>query len=153
MFMHVEVDQSGKIEQTNWDTVLAMSDGVDYAILIPAAVKREVFHLLRGLYPERAGEFHIYQFFAVGLYLLMSPYLDELEEVGIDREYEGKEGYIKGILLQHLRRDDPDFPSAGIGFRRVGKGSPSDALAYSVFQGERPPDTMITLEEIMDVVE
>lgn len=32
--MYIEVDQCGKIEQTNWDTVLAFSDNIAYAILI-----------------------------------------------------------------------------------------------------------------------
>jgi len=45
--LHIEVDQSGKIEQTNKDTVLALSNEISYAVLIPARVKREAINLLR----------------------------------------------------------------------------------------------------------
>lgn len=37
----VEADQTGKIEQTSWDTVLAFSDGLQRAIRIPAKVKMD----------------------------------------------------------------------------------------------------------------
>lgn len=39
--MEIEVDQSVKIEDTAGDTVLAFSNDVQRAIVIPAAVKRE----------------------------------------------------------------------------------------------------------------
>lgn len=38
--MQIEIDQSGKIEDTRKDTVLAFSNGKNYSILIPAEVKR-----------------------------------------------------------------------------------------------------------------
>jgi hypothetical protein len=43
----VQVDQSIKVEQTHKDTVVAFSDGIRYAILIPARVKREAIQRLR----------------------------------------------------------------------------------------------------------
>ncbi|MFQ5856482.1 MAG: hypothetical protein ACE5LU_12655 [Anaerolineae bacterium] len=148
----VELDQSGKLEQTNWDTVLAFSDGAQSAILIPRGIKRDVFGFLRQRYPERAGRFHILQLFAVGAYLLLRPHLHRLEHVAIDREYFGHEGYIKGILLNYLRREEPSLPSDFISFRLVGEGSPSDKLAKSVFRGEQEPERVIILEEIVEVL-
>jgi len=46
--MHVEVDQSGKVENTRVDTVLAFSNGMNHAILVSAKVKRIVTKQLRG---------------------------------------------------------------------------------------------------------
>jgi hypothetical protein len=37
--LRIEVDQSGKIEQTHRDTALAFSNEISYAVLIPARVK------------------------------------------------------------------------------------------------------------------
>ncbi|MBU0702469.1 MAG: hypothetical protein KKC18_01205 [Chloroflexi bacterium] len=45
--MEIEVDQSVKSEETARDTVLAFSNGVRRAIVIPAAVKRESLAYLR----------------------------------------------------------------------------------------------------------
>jgi len=147
----VEVDQSGKIEQTSWDTVLAFSDGLQRAIRIPAKAKRSVFNFLRQKYPERAGLFHLLQFFAAGLYLLLHPCLDQLTSVTIDREYPGNEGYIKGVLLNYLRREDPNLSSDFVNFGRVKDGSPADELAWSVFRGKREADQVISLEEVLRV--
>jgi len=148
----VELDQSGKLEQTSWDTVLAFSDGLQRAIRIPARVKQSVFNFLRRKYPERVGLFHLLQFFAAGLYLLLHPYLDQLTGVTIDREYPGNEGYIKGVLLNYLRREDPNLSSDLINFGRVEDGSPADELAWSVFRGKKDADQVISLEEILRVL-
>ncbi len=40
--MHVvDVDQSGKFENTKHDTVVAFSNGIDFSVIIPATVKRD----------------------------------------------------------------------------------------------------------------
>lgn len=43
----VEVDQSGKIGETNKATVVAFADGKERAILVPAKVKRQIIPELR----------------------------------------------------------------------------------------------------------
>ncbi len=45
----VEVDQSGKIGETDKPTVLAFAGGKERAILIPAGVKRQIISQLRQL--------------------------------------------------------------------------------------------------------
>ena len=44
---YIEIDQSGKIERTQENTVLALSDGVKASILILAVEKRECVKQLR----------------------------------------------------------------------------------------------------------
>jgi hypothetical protein len=45
--LDIEVDQSGKIEDTRVDTVIAFSNGLSGTILIPAVVKRVCIRALR----------------------------------------------------------------------------------------------------------
>jgi hypothetical protein len=45
--MHIEVDQSGKIERTQRNTVLAFSNEIEYAALFLAVEKRESVTWLR----------------------------------------------------------------------------------------------------------
>ncbi len=40
--MHIEVDQSGKIEQTDMDTIITFSNRHQYAVLLPKEVKRKL---------------------------------------------------------------------------------------------------------------
>ncbi|MBI5653328.1 MAG: hypothetical protein HZC40_23210 [Chloroflexi bacterium] len=47
MSHHIEVDQSGRTDRFNEDTALAFSDGIQCAILLSAAVKRECYQKLR----------------------------------------------------------------------------------------------------------
>jgi len=93
--MRVEVDQSGKIERTSHDTVVAFSNDFDYAILVPAQVKRETIAALKSEGKRRA---HLL-LFAMVLYELLRKYLERIEKITIDVEYEGSEPYIKSQLL------------------------------------------------------
>ena len=72
--MRVEVDQSGKMEVLTVDTALAFSDGIAASILIPAAVKRQVYRQLKS-----RGVKHkmiIARMFSAGLFLLLQDHLE-----------------------------------------------------------------------------
>ena len=45
--MRLQIDQSGKIEQTNKKTVLCLSNKEWYALVIPGKVKRQVQEVFR----------------------------------------------------------------------------------------------------------
>lgn len=145
--MHVEVDQSGKIEQTRWDTVLAFSDDTDCAILIPAKVKREAIVRLRA--SGKRGRSAYLFLFARGLYLLLRDHLEALHLVTIDTEYQGNEADIKAYLLRLIWRVSPGFEADRIGFRPIGKKSPAHAKAIAVYRGEKEADRRISLEELL----
>jgi hypothetical protein len=53
----IEVDQSGRTDQLTVDIVLAFSDAIQAAILIPKAVKRACYHHLKaqGVRKHRIG--------------------------------------------------------------------------------------------------
>ena len=71
--MDVEVDQSGKIEDTNVDTVLAFSNRMSYVILIPAKVKRAAFQVLRAR--RKTSKANTLRLFSVSLFLLLQDHL------------------------------------------------------------------------------
>lgn len=143
---HIEIDQSIKMEQTG-DTILALSDGIERVILIPAKVKRVCQQGLRarGVKPSMI----VLRMFASGILLLLDGQIERIRSVTIDTEYEGKEGEIKGLLLRFILKWVPDFPQNGITFHRVGKRSGAHILAWETHKGRRKPDKRITVEELL----
>ncbi len=146
--MHTEVDQSGKIEQTNWDTVLAFSDSIAYAILIPAKVKRKAIDLLRST--GKRGKRLYLILFAAALYQLLKDHLSQLELITIDIEYMGSEQDIKLMLLNLIRQTHLDYPADNIIFGHVSKGSPAHKKALAVYRGNARADKTLTLEELLE---
>ena len=144
---HIEVDQSGRIGDTSVATVLAFSNEISFSVLIPAAVKREYVEFLRSYYRHLRQPYM--KLFAAGLFLLLKDHLCSIESVTIDREYTGLEGIIKGMLLNHLRKLDPEFPKEGIAFRHIGKKSRAHQKAYDTFRGRVRPDRVITTGELV----
>lgn len=149
----VEVDQSGKVERIQADTVLAFSNSQRYAIRIPASVKRTALHVLRQRRKPSASKKTIYlRLFAAGLYLLLRDHLDVLDHISIDTEYFGREADIRWMLLSWVRRIDPQYPSERILFRQVGKKSPAHRLAWEVYRGIHQADHVVTEAEFLDLL-
>jgi len=148
--MALEVDQSIKVEQTSEDTTLALSNDEQFAIVIPAHVKREAIVYLRqkGWYGQRA----ILACFAAGLFLLLRRSQAQSSLIVIDQEYEGHERNIKSILLRYLRCADIGIAEDVIAFGRVGKSSGAHRLAWAVHRGKCAPNHTVTLEEFLSVL-
>jgi len=87
--------------------------------------------------------------FAAGILLLLEGQMGSITSLTIDTEYEGKEGEIKGLLLRFIHRWVPEFPKGAITFQRIGKRSPAHRLAWETHRGERQPDRVVTLEELL----
>ena len=150
---NVEVDQSGKIERTQEDTVLAFANGHKYAIRIPGVVKRRALHFLRDRRRPVDSKKAIYnRMFAAALFLLLKDHLDRLEYIIVDVEYWGGEADILRILLPMIWRLDPYYSSTRISFRQIGKGSPAHDRAWAVHAGMERADRVITDEDFMAVL-
>ncbi|MFQ5811862.1 MAG: hypothetical protein ACE5I2_01510 [Anaerolineae bacterium] len=148
--MHdIEVDQSGRTDVLSHDTVLAFSDGIQAAILIPASVKRQCYQRLKatGLRKRRIG----IRMFAAGLVLLLRPYVATLESITVDQEYEGWEPTIKEHLLRHLQAERPDLTNRQVVFQRIGKGSRAHSVALATYRGDREPNRRIGVGELLAV--
>lgn len=144
---YVEVDQSGRIEFTKHDTVLAFSDGINYSIRIPRAVKRNCINELRarGL----SGVTFYVQLFATGLFLLLRDHISNLAQITIDIEFLGKDDDTKRHLMNMLLRAGYKVKARQIQFRPIGKQSPAHKLALSIFRGEREPDLVVSKDELL----
>jgi hypothetical protein len=125
----VEVDQSVKIEQAG-TTVIAFSNGIRHAVVIPSNVKRFGLRLLQGKgNPKSTAVLHL---FAACLFLLLEDHLPVLELIVIDTEYTGQESVIRHALLMHISKRPSSFPEEAIVFRQIGKKSAAHAKANQV---------------------
>ncbi len=141
--MHIEVDQSGKVEQLNRDSVIAFSNKHQYSVLIPKELKQEAYRL----YKEKIKKLR-YRLFCIGVYYCLKNYLEEKELITICCEYKGKESLIKSFLLDYFRKDYPEIDPKIIRFGKIGKTSNAHAVAIDVFRGNRKPNKILSLNEI-----
>ena len=144
--MRLEVDQSGKVEDTRVDTVLAFSDGISGSIMIPAKVKRKCVEFVRD---DRHKTKTLYlRIFCAGLFLLLKDNLPKIDQIIIDVEYLGREHDIKALFLRLIWKLYPTFDPDKIQFALIGKDSPAHIKGYSVFTGLEDADRAASFEEI-----
>jgi hypothetical protein len=148
--MYVEVDQSGKIEVTNRDTILAFSNDEQSIILIPSRVKREILGEIRD---RRTRQRPYFILFAMALYELLKDHLGRLRFIVIDVEYTGRDQYIKSELLKLIRTHDPDYPEQRIIFAHIGKKSEAHRKALGAYRGEIEVDRIITTKSLKRLLE
>ncbi len=141
----VHVDQSGKIEQTNFPSVIAGSNEEQRALLIPAQAKREILERLKRRGHESKAA--VLMIFAAGLALLLRDW-QQASIILIDDEYTGQQPAIKSRLLLYLERSKAAVSPDVIRFGRVGKSSPAHRLAIAVHRGRRAPDHIVTTGEL-----
>jgi len=148
--MPLQIDQSNKIERTERDTVLALSNDQQRAIVIPAQIKREVIVALKNRH-QGGQKLQIY-LFAVGLFILLRPCLADVirrkQQIVIDIEYEGHEDKIKSMLLRYARAAGFQLSSEIVTFARVGKSSRAHQIAWQVQRGKRAPDHCVSQNEL-----
>lgn len=149
MAHRVEIDQSTKVEQSG-PTVLALANGITYAVLIPSAVKQEVFLRLR----QRGKTKVIAQLllFSALLCLLLKDNIDQIGYVVIDQEYSGREHDIQAFLLQNFRRLGREVSPNKIRFAQVGRKSPAHYKANQVRSGKDRDFQRIRLEDILTLL-
>ncbi len=147
---NAEVDQSIKINDLARDTVLAIANGISFAIVIPSNVKRAVMRHLREKGKSQTAA-TIYAF-SVGLYLLLRNVVRAIDQAYIDVEYTGWESAIKNIVVALLRRDDPSFDPSPIIFRHIGKKSSAHHLAIEIARHRRLPNKRIGEAEFLGML-
>jgi len=139
--MRVEIDQSGRIEETNRDTVIAFSNGERFSIRISAKVKRQLLEVFRQRGKPKVFKHKV---FALGVVLLLhkSKISPKNLSLIIDHEYPGHENSIKDIIWSRFNSE------VEIDFESVGKNSPAHEIAYYTYKKERKEDVKLTYKEI-----
>jgi len=125
--MIVEIDQSGKIEQTNLDTIIALSNSIHYSVILSKKVKRTLQSLFRN---NARPRMFIYQTFSALIAILLTKAKPKTKII-IDVEYQGHEDMIRNQILEYtktLRKNGRYI----IEFGYVGKTSPAHILAAQV---------------------
>lgn len=142
-----KVDQSGKIEYTSHDTVIAFSNGKKGAILLKASDKRILQEDFR-----KAGKAQVFPFrvFALLIFLLLKK--EKFQELIIDTEYPGRGDLIKNYLLHDFKRVGRDVDPSTIRFHRIGKNCEAHWHGYYVFKGNRKAELTVDAKEVLSEI-
>ena len=92
--MHIEIDQSGKVEMLSHDTIIASSNEKQHCIKIPKEIKREIFYN----YKNKIKQLN-YKLFSIGVYYCIEKYINSYSSIVIDNEYHNKNKLIKDVLV------------------------------------------------------
>lgn len=144
--MRIEIDQSGKVEDTAKPTVLAYVGSESRAIIIPASGKRKLQELYRRIGQPRL---FVYQVFALGVYRLIR-HMRQARAIVIDIEYPGKEKMLKGMIMTLLSVHG--HPEHDISFARIGSHPPVHYAAKDVFDRKKPADEVVTVEKLLQSI-
>jgi hypothetical protein len=144
-----EIDQSGRIDQTDRDTVLAVANGIQYSVLFPKAEKVACLQMLRQRWSGRTPASLYVLLFATLLYFLIREHITKLDYVTIDVELETHESRIKEHLLNLFRRRGVTVDPGKIGFGHVGKKSPAHQLAWRVYNRKAEPSRVLTADDVL----
>jgi hypothetical protein len=147
--MRIEIDQSGKIENTSKHTIIAFSNHKFRSILMSAKEKREVQKVFRNIGKPRL---FVYRLFAIMIFLLVREHIKEIREIIIDTEYPGNEALIKNFILHEVWKIEPDFPRQGILFQQIGKKSRAHFLAYGIAIGKKKADREVNAKEALKMI-
>jgi len=142
-----QIDQSGRIEYTSHDTVLAIANGSTYSVLLRANEKR-LLHSIFRIYFNKNRQY-VYEVFSALVYILLT-HMKAKSQVLIDKEYPGKEDLIKLHILEY--DVDKILLAENIGFGLVGKKSPAHHLAYAVFKKYQNPSKIVHSQDLIKII-
>ena len=134
-----EVDQSGRIEELNRLTVIAIaSQEQAYALLIPVKVKRKLFEKFRLTgKPKRFGV----EAFSTAVVCVLTRASFRVHELIVDLEYPGYDQYIIQIIHHQ-------FPEVSAHIHSIGKSSPAHEKAYFTYKQRIRPDSVLRTRDI-----
>ncbi len=144
--MHYEVDQSGKIEQTNSITVIALANSKSITISISGSEKRKSLKYFR---EKGKPKQFTYKTFSTIIALAISK-IKPHNKIIIDKEYPGHESEIKAEVFRILEKIYPKH-KVHIVFGLVGKESPAHKRAYAVYIKKSKETYKITAQEILRI--
>lgn len=141
--MKYQIDQSGKVEDTNKLTIVAFANGKTKTLLITAVEKRKLLIAMRAISPPKKT--FIYKIFAGLIFLLIKN--EKIDALIIDREYPGHEALIRSILTVLFCKTHRDAPE--IDFGEISRASKAHKIAIETFHNKRKPDMLIKARDVL----
>lgn len=145
--MHIEVDQSGKIEHLNSDTYIACSNEDKYCIMIPKQIKQSVHYN----YKTKVKQLKL-KLFCIGIYHCILNFINKNPTIILDNEYEGKENIIKYLLLELIKKQKIILDKKSVQVSRIGKDSNAHILAINTKRGELKPNKKLSEKDIINIL-
>lgn len=130
--MKIEIDQSGKVEQTANKTVIA--DSLKNSIVISSRNKKLLLELYRKA--ERPRMF-VYELFSLLTALLIHSSFSKENIYIIDIEYFSQDNLLRQLIIQFLLKMKIICSKEQIIFRRIGKLSEAHTNAYRIHTGKK----------------
>ncbi len=142
-----QIDQSGKIEQTERHTVIACTNEVGMTILLKKREKRKLQKIFK---MTDVQKLFAYLTFAALLAILIKE-VNPKHKIIIDREYVGHERLIEEKMISYLQNlGAVTVPS--VEFGHVGKTSLAHNLAHRVAVGKKVPTLVVDAKEVLNVI-
>lgn len=141
---NIQIDQSGKIEQTNINTIVALTNSKHFSIILRKSDKRILETIFRKISKSKSYPFIVFS----ALLAIIIKLSDCKNKVTVDREYFGHENTIKERTL-HFLRILGRFDDIIIEFGHVGKLSKAHDLAAKIGSKKLKPNKVVILKEIL----
>lgn len=142
--MKYEVDQSGRIEETNRHTIVAIAnEDYSYTVKIDSRIKRSIQRKFQKI--GKPKMFAIYGFTS-GLIILLKKSKIKNSVIIIDIEYDGYNEIIRRELNKNSNQD------LEFRFSNIGKKSPAHKIAYSVFKNNSRQNYKVSLIELEKII-
>ena len=105
----IQVDQSGKVEQKEYDTVVAaVRNGVGSVVVLDRRVKRRILSERIQLKRKRK----VLKLFAASVFLAVKPLLTERDMIAIDVEYPRQMGHVARLLKRMIVMNQLPIPES-----------------------------------------
>jgi len=142
--MSLEIDQSGRIEETQRATVIAIANtSHSFAISIPAKAKRNLKKYFRLLKKPRMFPVKV---FAVSVAIAIHKSKFKPTVLVIDKEYPGHEITI-AETINKLTKGNID-----VRYKLIGKKSPAHIRAYYTYKKKLPIDFIVSEKMILRAI-
>lgn len=127
--MKIEIDQSGKIENTNRLTIIAYSNSKHKSIMITAKDKKSIQSIFRKIGQPKL--------FAAAIFILIKNDLQKINQIIIDREYTGYENLIKNFICEIAERNGKKIEKEIIHIQSIGKKSKAHELSINAYRKKK----------------
>lgn len=141
-----QIDQSGKIEQTERNTVIACINDRQFTVLLKRKEKRELQRVFKTANMQKLFP---YLTFAVLVAILIHKLIPR-HKIIIDREYVGHEDFIEDRIEIYVNQLGGKIPI--LNFGHVGKLSKAHQLGYKIAVGKEKATLNVTANEVLKVI-